>query len=73
MYTLQAPAGSRIEVQAPCILGGSLTRTLQVPGSKDPAIEKPGITPSTTKAAVGIVPVLGLFFLPLWKRKGQFS
>lgn len=71
-YPLQAPAGSRIEVQAPCILGGSLTRTLQVPKSNDSATEKPGMTTSATRAAAGIVPVLGLFFLPLWKRKGQF-
>lgn len=72
IYPLQAPAGSRIEVQAPCILGGSLTRTLQVPGPKDSATEKPGMAPSATKAAATIVPVLGLFFLPLWKRKGRF-
>lgn len=72
-YPLQVPAGSRIDVQAPCILGGALTRTLQVPGSKDSATAKPGMTASTTKAAPGIVPVLVLFFLPLWRRKGQFS
>ena len=65
-YPVQAPAGSSIGVYAACVLGGSITRTVRVPGpaGSDPAI--PGQPEPTTKAAAGIALVLGPALPLLW-------
>jgi hypothetical protein len=68
-YPLQVQAGSSIDVNAPCVLGGSIRRTLFIPGSAGSPPNQSGTPASPTKAAAGIVPVLGLAFLLLWRRE----
>ena len=67
-YLLKAQAGSSMYVNAPCILGGSIGRTISIPGSAGSLPTSPGVPAPTTKAAAGFVPVLGLAFLPFWRR-----
>jgi hypothetical protein len=69
-YPLQTQAGSNIEVNASCIFGGSITRTLVVAGSAGPAPVAPDLQAPMTQAAAGITPVLGLAFLLLWRKAG---
>jgi hypothetical protein len=109
-YSLQVQAGNSVKVDASCILGGSITRTLLVPGSTGSAPVVPGSTGSapvvpgstgstpvvsgstittpvvqgsagsapvapdppapTTKAAAGMIPILGLVLVLIWRRSG---
>jgi hypothetical protein len=100
IYPLQVQAGTSVTVDASCILGGSITRTLFVPGSAGSAPAVPqstGSTPvvsgstistpvvqgsagsspvvpdlqvPTTKAAAGLIPILGLVLMLIWRRSG---
>jgi len=99
-YPLQVQAGNSVKVDASCILGGSITRTLLVPGSTGTAPVTAGSTGSTpvvsgstnstpvvqgsagsapvapdppaptTKAAAGMIPILGLVLVLIWRRSG---
>jgi hypothetical protein len=69
-YPVQAPAGSSIGVYASCVLGGSITRTVRLPGPAGSGPALPAQPAPMTKAAAGIAPLLGPA-LPLLSRGGR--
>jgi hypothetical protein len=99
-YTLQVQAGNSVKVDASCSQGGSITRTLPVPGPTGSPPVAPGSTGATpvvpgstgsapvvqgpagsapvapdlqvptTKAAAGMIPILGLVLVLIWRRSG---
>jgi hypothetical protein len=69
-YPLQVRAGDSVKVDASCILGGSITRTLVVPGPAGSAPVAPDFQVPATRAAAGMVPFLGLLLLLVWRRFG---
>ena len=58
-YPLTARPGDEIYVTASCVIGGSMSRQMIMPG----ATATTPTAPATQKAAAGIAPVLGLVIL----------
>lgn len=69
-YPLLPNPGDAIEATAYCSIAGSTSRTMYVPGPTATAPGQTGTPPSTQKAALGIVPVLGalLGLLGAWRK-----
>jgi len=69
-YPLLPVPGDSIEVTASCSIAGSISRVMYMPGPPASAPGRPDTPPATQKAALGIIPVLGvlLIFTGLWRR-----
>jgi hypothetical protein len=68
-YPIDTKPGDEIAVTATCVLAGSLTRQLYNTGTIATTPQLPAASPPATKAAAGVLPLLGAAIIVLCRKK----